>query len=647
MKVRPLAVLCVSGDEGILARMVEEVGNAVGVEWTVDASRSRVEALQSITRLQGAGAEIPLVVAGAALADGSGAGLLEAVAGSGLAARTLLVGGSPPLHGAWQPDQALPADWEPGSLRSVLVRLVTEFLVEERPETLGTVPEVLDVEVLTHAVAEAGERERSVNRQLAGLQRSFLADRGLDDDVVEEALIADLDRALDNPARTSFAPGEVILREGDPVDGIHLVLDGEVRLTRRVDGEDIVFHYRTAGRIIGLLAIAGGSPAFFDCTAITPVTAVHLSLEDLDRALHRSPTLAVHLSSVLLRSLARRNLRAVELRIERDRLARDLAEDRDRLATALEQLTGAQARLIESDRLATLGELVAGIAHELNNPVTALLRAADHLEADVLAVLGEPGAMPGRAGVIEDALRRQPLSTREARARQRELAQVLGDDETARRLVTAGVTDPDEARRLLDADDEHDPLAAVERLTGIGEALRIVRVSAGRVGALVRSLRSYARDTGDHRGEVDVTEGIDESLRLLAHRLRGTTVVRDFSGPVLVWGSPGDLNQVWTNLIANAAEAMEGSGTLTVRTSSGGDQVTVAIEDTGPGIPAGEIDRIFEMHFTTKHGRVEFGLGLGLRIAQDVVQRHGGSIRVESRPGRTVFTVTLPREAAS
>jgi signal transduction histidine kinase len=100
---------------------------------------------------------------------------------------------------------------------------------------------------------------------------------------------------------------------------------------------------------------------------------------------------------------------------------------------------------------------------------------------------------------------------------------------------------------------------------------------------------------------------------------------------------------VWTNLIANAVQAMDGNGTLVVRAvPDDGDGVRVEIIDSGPGIPPGDIDRIFDLHFTTKGGRVEFGLGLGLRIAQDVVQRHGGRIDVESSPGRTRFTVTIP-----
>ena len=108
-------------------------------------------------------------------------------------------------------------------------------------------------------------------------------------------------------------------------------------------------------------------------------------------------------------------------------------------------------------------------------------------------------------------------------------------------------------------------------------------------------------------------------------------------------GHPGELNQVWTNLIVNAVQAMEGEGTLTVRTGPrDSDRIRVEIVDSGPGIAPADIDRIFELDFTTKQGRVDFGLGLGLRIAQDIVTRHRGTIEVDSAPGRTSFAVVLP-----
>jgi signal transduction histidine kinase len=140
-----------------------------------------------------------------------------------------------------------------------------------------------------------------------------------------------------------------------------------------------------------------------------------------------------------------------------------------------------------------------------------------------------------------------------------------------------------------------------------------------------------------------VVEGIEETLLLLGHALARIEVVRDYADVPQVTAYPGELAQVWTNLITNAIQAMEGEGVLTVAVDAPDPgSVRVAVVDDGPGIPPEDLDRIFDLHFTTKHGRVEFGLGLGLRIAHDVVAPHHGRIAVESRPGRTAFTVTLP-----
>ena len=134
---------------------------------------------------------------------------------------------------------------------------------------------------------------------------------------------------------------------------------------------------------------------------------------------------------------------------------------------------------------------------------------------------------------------------------------------------------------------------------------------------------------------------------LLNHELRDIEVVRAFESIPPVAGSPGELNQVWTNLLSNAIQAMDGAGRLVVETELlAGPRVKVAITDSGPGIADADLTRIFDLHFTTKGGRVEFGLGLGLTISRDIIERHQGTIEVESRPGVTSFRVVLPAAAA-
>jgi signal transduction histidine kinase len=177
----------------------------------------------------------------------------------------------------------------------------------------------------------------------------------------------------------------------------------------------------------------------------------------------------------------------------------------------------------------------------------------------------------------------------------------------------------------------------------LGMSVRNLRSSAARIASHVKSLRSYARADREKRSDVSVEEGMEESLMLLNHKLGDIEVVRAYSPVAELTGFAGELNQVWTNLLSNAIQAMAGTGTLAVGTSAPDPaHVQATITDTGPGIAEEDLSRIFDLHFTTKEGRVEFGLGLGLTITRDIVERHHGIIEVESRPGSTRFRVTLP-----
>jgi signal transduction histidine kinase len=238
---------------------------------------------------------------------------------------------------------------------------------------------------------------------------------------------------------------------------------------------------------------------------------------------------------------------------------------------------------------ATFSSLIAGLAHEINTPLGAL-----HSNHDVLM----------------RALRR--------------LQAILADE----------VVEPhelDEVRRIVRA---------------INDVIAVNTMAVERVDGLVRNLRNFGRPDRFDVGYTDLHEGIDSTFALLRHELgERVQVVRDYGPLPAVLGRPQQLNQVWLNLLVNACQAIRESGTITVRTAANGDQVTIAVSDTGAGIEAAHQDRIFEPGFTTKGGRV--GMGMGLLIARQIVQQHGGMISVESEPGRgTTFTVALPIEPA-
>jgi signal transduction histidine kinase len=279
----------------------------------------------------------------------------------------------------------------------------------------------------------------------------------------------------------------------------------------------------------------------------------------------------------------------------------ELHASNDRLSVAYTELQRAQAKLVHSEKMSSLGQLVAGVAHELNNPASfvygSLTNLTEYVEAFVAVI---------------QAYEHAPLEAQRIELRRRYRLDYL--------------------------------------VTEAPELLRICAEGSERIKNIVADLKAFARPGGSERVATDLREGIESTLRLLQHRLGagGITVVRDYREIPRIQAAAGELNQVWMNLLSNAADAVEGrpGAQLHVATrpsSSSADrrQIEIEIRDNGPGIDARHLPHIFEPFFTTKP--VGQGTGLGLSIAYGAVKDHGGEITVVStRELGTVFTVRLP-----
>jgi len=343
----------------------------------------------------------------------------------------------------------------------------------------------------------------------------------------------------------------------------------------------------------------------------------------------------------------------------------ELKNKNEALEETLNRLNEVNDQLMIQEKMASLGRLSAGMAHELNNPAAAVQRGADQLQTtfsegqtvqskmamlklnaeqvDHLMVLDLVARDAGREPIHLDPLSR--LDREQVVEQWLANQGVVATGGVVASLVTVGWGE-EELEELATIYPEPKFAIVIDWLSfkhTIYSLVSDISLGTDRIADLVKALKNYTYMDQAEVQAVDVREGLDNTLIILRNKLKGgVTVVRDYSDDLQVVNAyAGELNQVWTNLIDNAIDAMEGEGTLIVRTRQEDPWVIVEIEDDGPGIPEENRSKIFDPFFTTK-GPGD-GTGLGLNISRNlVVQKHRGEISVESKPGRTCFTVRLP-----
>jgi signal transduction histidine kinase len=325
------------------------------------------------------------------------------------------------------------------------------------------------------------------------------------------------------------------------------------------------------------------------------------------------------------------------------------------------------ARSIEStvrqrEYLVTLGKIAAGLTHEINNPAAAAVRAVDALETTCETLLSSLGRLAAeeisaRQFAALDVLRREvepaaPVQDALTLADQEDALSAWLTRHGVERewiiappLAAAGIDVAwcERAAAALEGPALEAGLEWVASALSAATLLSDIKESSRRISGLVAAVKSYSQMDLASRQRINVTDGLESTLVMLKHKLGdGVTVVRDYgTGVPQIEAYPGELNQVWTNLIDNAIDAMDGAGTLRLATRAEGDEVIIEVGDTGPGMPATVAARAFEAFYTTKEAGK--GTGLGLDIAQRiVVERHGGTITIDSQPGGTVLRVGIP-----
>jgi signal transduction histidine kinase len=437
----------------------------------------------------------------------------------------------------------------------------------------------------------------------------------------------ELTHLMDNAKPVSLKAGETLMKQGEHGDSAFVIVKGAFEIQKQSGQSLIKIDVRGAGEIIGEMALLSQAPRSATVTAVTDAETLCISKDVFENLLSTSSTAAL---AVLKWVMAR--------------------------------LSQNDALLHQQERMAALGTLSAGLAHELNNPAAAAQRSASLLkesQAKWLVLTHEIEAKAFAEGQTEwlNGFMQEAAHRFESPVKLDALDKIDLVDQVQAWLEANGVDDAwDLAPAMVHFGWNVEALEPLKETSFFGlaiqwlgagcmmtELLIEVQETTGRLSQIVKAMKAYTYLDQAPLLEVDVHEGLENTLVIMQHKLKhGVTVKKEYSQDLPhIEAYASELNQVWTNIIDNAVDAMDGKGQIILRTYAEDNHVIVEIVDGGPGIPQEIQTRIYEPFFTTKPpGK---GTGLGLHISHDIIaNRHHGQLLVESKPGETKFKAVLP-----
>lgn len=447
-------------------------------------------------------------------------------------------------------------------------------------------------------------------------------------------------------SRREFAVNDTILKEGELNDCLVILMEGRARLIKEDEkGCPLVVDTFGPGALLGLTSFWGQTEVFASVRADTPLTCVSIDRVLFDALTAEHPDFVRAVQGLFVRNLSDRYRNMIRSQVAREKLSAQLEEERNHLRDTLKRLEETTNRMVNQEKLATMGQLLAGIAHEINNPVGALLRGIESAKEALEHAFDSKGKESVEHALLREGWDCPYWSPEEKRSR---MDAALKENANLGRPLArrvAQLTDPAYALLCKSIKKQSKDLDRLLSVYELGVCFRAVRLSGGRIGKIITSLRNYGKQGGSDWEECDLSEGIRDTLTVLNNRLKRYDLKLDLAELPLISCHLGEVNQVWTNLLANAMDATEEGGEIVVSASVVAGEILICIEDTGTGIEPDKIDKVFEANFTTKNSSGSFGLGLGLSISRDIVEKHGGTLVASNRQGKGArFEARFPLE---
>jgi signal transduction histidine kinase len=462
-----------------------------------------------------------------------------------------------------------------------------------------------------------------------------------------------LTRSLELGIQTKFfRKGETILEQGSNNDSLHVILEGEAELVRKnARGEWLQVDRLSSGNFIGLISFWTEGQSFSGSRALGDLTCVVMKRERFQKLMDDDREFNHIIQDLIISNLTQRYRRMALLNVEVAELSRDLEIERNHLKETIEDLEATRTRMVHQEKLATMGQLLAGIAHEINNPSSALLRSVSSLRKTLPGLFDAGGSLATLSlekSLLDRGLEADFCSSQVVRERMEALRSAFP---TIKRSMLRRLAQMEEsvheliAKDLKHADKKGDT-SRLEHLVScfeLGVFLRSIDASANRITSLVTSLKNYGRTDSGERMEMDLCDCLRDTLMVLNNRLKHFELVVESSSLPSVYCHPGEINQILTNLLVNACDATPEN--FEIRICCGHDEIWswIQVSDRGCGIPPDMLDRIFDANVTSKNNSGEFGLGLGLAISRDIAHKHSGTLTARNREGGGAeFLLKLP-----